>query len=131
MIKNEIPEMQVMTDIALDPYSSDGHDGLVDRKTGKILNDETLDILARWRLFKRVLVPYSRTIIWWMKRGVIEASMRWFLRQCDELYCKICVGVLCCTDAECTEKIDKKTYQMNPTILKKPYLKLNLIRMKV
>ena len=47
MIKNELPEMQkVMTDIALDPCNGDGRDGLVDRKTGKILNDETLDILA-------------------------------------------------------------------------------------
>ena len=46
MIKNELPEMMVMTDVALDPYSSDGHDGLVHKKTGEILNDETLDILA-------------------------------------------------------------------------------------
>ena len=46
MIKNELPEMMVMTDVALDPYSSDGHDGLVNKKSGEILNDETLDILA-------------------------------------------------------------------------------------
>ncbi len=45
-IKNAVPELLIMTDIALDPYSSDGHDGLVDPKTGVILNDETLDILA-------------------------------------------------------------------------------------
>ena len=36
-----------MGDIALDPYSSDGHDGLVDKKTGKILNDPTLEVLAK------------------------------------------------------------------------------------
>lgn len=46
-IKNKVPGMLVMTDIALDPYSSDGHDGLVDPKTGEILNDETVDILCR------------------------------------------------------------------------------------
>lgn len=45
-IKNAVPELMIMTDIALDPYSSDGHDGIVDPKTGLILNDETLDILA-------------------------------------------------------------------------------------
>ena len=45
-VKNLCPDMLVMTDVALDPYSSDGHDGLVDSKTGEILNDETLDILA-------------------------------------------------------------------------------------
>ena len=37
-----------MTDVAMDPYSSDGHDGLV--KDGKILNDETLKILGRMAL---------------------------------------------------------------------------------
>jgi porphobilinogen synthase len=35
-----------MTDIALDPYSSDGHDGVVDPHTGEIKNDETLKILG-------------------------------------------------------------------------------------
>jgi len=43
-IKTEFPEVVLMSDVALDPYSSDGHDGLVEN--GKILNDETLPILA-------------------------------------------------------------------------------------
>lgn len=47
-IKKRFPEAVVMTDVAMDPYSSDGHDGLV--KNGKILNDETLDILAKMSL---------------------------------------------------------------------------------
>ena len=46
-VKNAIPDLMVMTDVALDPYSSDGHDGLVDPKTGEILNDATLEILAK------------------------------------------------------------------------------------
>jgi porphobilinogen synthase len=49
-VKDAIPEMLVMGDIALDPYSSDGHDGIVDPKTGEILNDSTLEILARQAL---------------------------------------------------------------------------------
>lgn len=49
-IKNAVPEMLVMTDVALDPYSSDGHDGLVDPKTGEILNDQTLEVLAKMSL---------------------------------------------------------------------------------
>lgn len=44
-IKKEFPEAVVMTDVAMDPYSSDGHDGFV--KDGRILNDETLEILAK------------------------------------------------------------------------------------
>jgi porphobilinogen synthase len=49
-IKAAIPDMMVMTDIALDPYNSDGHDGLVDTKTGEIKNDETLEVLAMMAL---------------------------------------------------------------------------------
>lgn len=43
-IKKQLPEATIMTDVAMDPYSSDGHDGYV--KNGEILNDETLQILA-------------------------------------------------------------------------------------
>ena len=42
--------MTIMTDVALDPYSSDGHDGLVDPKTGEILNDPTLEVLCKMAL---------------------------------------------------------------------------------
>ncbi len=45
-IKKAVPEACCITDIALDPYSSMGHDGLVS-KAGVILNDETVDILAK------------------------------------------------------------------------------------
>lgn len=44
-IKNEFPYICLMTDVAMDPYSSDGHDGYVEN--GKIINDVTLDILAK------------------------------------------------------------------------------------
>jgi porphobilinogen synthase len=44
-IKANFPEACIMTDVAMDPYSSDGHDGIVD-EFGTILNDETLDVLA-------------------------------------------------------------------------------------
>jgi len=44
-IKETFPELVLMSDVALDPYSSDGHDGLV--RNGKIVNDDTLPILAK------------------------------------------------------------------------------------
>lgn len=44
-IKKEFPEACIMTDVAMDPYSSDGHDGLVEK--GEIVNDKTLSILAK------------------------------------------------------------------------------------
>lgn len=43
-VKNACPDMLVMTDVALDPYSSFGHDGIVLK--GQVLNDETAEILA-------------------------------------------------------------------------------------
>ncbi|OCX52946.1 delta-aminolevulinic acid dehydratase [Mucilaginibacter sp. PPCGB 2223] len=47
-VKKNFPEVCVITDVAMDPYSSDGHDGLVEN--GEILNDETLGILAKMAL---------------------------------------------------------------------------------
>jgi len=44
-IKDAVPEVGVLTDVALDPYTSHGHDGLVDQ-TGYVLNDDTVRILA-------------------------------------------------------------------------------------
>ena len=44
-LKDALPGLLVITDVAMDPYSSDGHDGLVE--DGRILNDATLEILAR------------------------------------------------------------------------------------
>jgi porphobilinogen synthase len=44
-LKETFPEIVIMSDVAMDPYSSDGHDGLV--VDGRIVNDETLPILAR------------------------------------------------------------------------------------
>ena len=43
-VKNACPDMLIMTDVALDPYSSYGHDGIV--ADGQILNDESVEILA-------------------------------------------------------------------------------------
>ena len=47
-IKNAVPDMLVMTDVALDPYSSYGHDGIVEK--GEILNDATTKVLAKMAL---------------------------------------------------------------------------------
>jgi len=44
-IKSEIPELCVMVDVALDPFTDHGHDGVIDNE-GNILNDETLAVLG-------------------------------------------------------------------------------------
>lgn len=48
VVKETTPEMLVMTDVALDPFSNLGHDGIVE--DGKILNDESVDALAKMAL---------------------------------------------------------------------------------
>ncbi|PTX45112.1 porphobilinogen synthase [Christiangramia gaetbulicola] len=47
-VKNAVPEMLVMTDVALDPYSAYGHDGII--ADGKVLNDDTTALLAEMSL---------------------------------------------------------------------------------
>lgn len=58
-IKESVPGMLVMADVALDPYSSEGHDGLVDPKSGEILNDPTLEILANKPFVSQKQAPIS------------------------------------------------------------------------
>jgi porphobilinogen synthase len=45
-IKAELPQMAVITDLALDPYTVHGHDGLFDAQAGDLINDATVEILA-------------------------------------------------------------------------------------
>lgn len=47
-IRERFPHIELMSDVAMDPYSSDGHDGFV--QDGKILNDKTLSILSKMAL---------------------------------------------------------------------------------
>ena len=48
-LKREFPDLGVITDVALDPYTSHGQDGLID-ESGYVLNDETLEVLAKQAL---------------------------------------------------------------------------------
>lgn len=47
-VKQVCPDMLVMTDVALDPYSSFGHDGIIEN--GKVINDDTVEVLAEMSL---------------------------------------------------------------------------------
>ena len=68
-IKEEFPDVTLISDVAMDPYSSDGHDGLM--RDGRILNDETLEILGkmtlaqavRGHLENRILVYENKTVV--------------------------------------------------------------------
>jgi porphobilinogen synthase len=119
-IKKRFPESCIMTDVAMDPYSSDGHDGLV--KDGKIVNDETLEILGKMALAQAetgidILGPsdmmdgrvgYLRDVL--DKNGFADVSiMSYTAKYASGFYNPF-------RDAlDSAPKFgDKKTYQMNP-----------------
>lgn len=49
-IKDRFPEVNLFTDLALDPFNSDGHDGIVEK--GEIVNDKTVDVLAQMAILQ-------------------------------------------------------------------------------
>src|SRR5688572_6667829 len=119
-IKKRFPEACIMTDVAMDPYSSDGHDGLV--KDGKIVNDETLEILGRMALAQAetgidILGPsdmmdgrvgYIRTIL--DDNGFTDVSIMSYTAKYTSGFYNPFRDAL-----DSAPKFgDKKTYQMNP-----------------
>jgi porphobilinogen synthase len=119
-IKKQFPEACIITDVAMDPYSSDGHDGFV--KDGKILNDETLEILGKMAVAQAATgidiigpsdmmdgrVGYLREVL--DKNGFTEVSiMSYTAKYASGFYNPF-------RDAlDSAPKFgDKKTYQMNP-----------------
>ncbi len=120
-IKAAVPEIAVMTDVALDPYNANGHDGLV--RDGIILNDETVEALVRMTLVQAdcgadIIGPSD------MMDGRIGA-----MRQALEAAGHSDVAILSyaakyasafygpfrdAVGASGALKGDKKTYQMNP-----------------
>ncbi len=131
-IKKKFPEACIMTDVAMDPYSSDGHDGFV--KDGKILNDETLSILGKMALAQAetgidILGPsdmmdgrvgYLRKVL--DENGFTEVSiMSYTAKYASGFYNPF-------RDAlDSAPKFgDKKTYQMNPANKKEALIEAQL-----
>lgn len=119
-IKKQFPEVCLMSDVAMDPYSSDGHDGLV--KNGKILNDETLEILAKMSLAQAdagvdILGPsdmmdgrvgYIRNLL--DENGFSDTSIMSYTAK----YASAFYGPFRDALDSAPKFGDKKTYQMNP-----------------
>jgi porphobilinogen synthase len=120
-IKAAVPEIAVMTDVALDPYNINGHDGLV--RDGIILNDETVECLVKMALAQAesgadILGPSDMMDgrIGAM-RGALEAAghkdvaiLSYAAKYASAFYGPFRDAV----GASGALKGDKKTYQMNP-----------------
>ena len=119
-LKKEFPEICLMSDVALDPYSSDGHDGLVEG--GKILNDETLPILAKMSVAQAAAgfdiigpsdmmdgrVGYIRDAL--DQSGFSETSIMSYTAK----YASAFYGPFRDALDSAPKEGDKKTYQMDP-----------------
>lgn len=131
-IKETFPEIVLMSDVALDPYSSDGHDGLV--KNGKILNDETLPLLAKMSLVQAQAgidiigpsdmmdgrVGFIREYL--DQHGYIETSIMSYSAK----YASAFYGPFRDALNSAPKHGDKKTYQMNPANKREALLEAEL-----
>lgn len=119
-VKKNFPEACVVTDVAMDPYSSDGHDGVVEN--GEILNDETLEILGKMALAHAqsgadIIAPsdmmdgrvaYIRNVL--DDNGFTNVSIMSYTAK----YASAFYGPFRDALNSAPKFGDKKTYQMNP-----------------
>jgi porphobilinogen synthase len=119
-VKKNFPEACVVTDVAMDPYSSDGHDGIVEN--GEILNDETLEVLGKMALAHAqagadIIAPsdmmdgrvgYIRSVL--DEGGFTNVSIMSYTAK----YASAFYGPFRDALNSAPKFGDKKTYQMNP-----------------
>lgn len=132
-IKEKFPEACIMTDVAMDPYSTDGHDGIVD-EYGNILNDESLEILGAMALTQAETgadiigpsdmmdgrVEYIRDIL--DDNGYEDTSIMSYTAK----YASAFYGPFRDALDSAPKSGDKKTYQMNPANLREAIIEAEL-----
>jgi porphobilinogen synthase len=131
-VKKNFPEACVITDVAMDPYSSDGHDGIV--KDGMILNDETLEVLGKMALAHAqcgadIIAPsdmmdgrvgYIRKVL--DDNGFTNVSIMSYSAK----YASAFYGPFRDALNSAPKFGDKKTYQMNPANQREALIEANL-----
>ena len=131
-IKKYFPECCIMTDVAMDPYSSDGHDGIVEN--GEILNDETLEVLGRMSVAQ---AQAGADIVG--PSDMMDGRVGYIRNELDNAgYSKVSIMAYTAKYAsafygpfrdalDSAPKFgDKKTYQMNPANLREAILEAKL-----
>lgn len=131
-VKKNFPEACVVTDVAMDPYSSDGHDGIVEN--GEILNDETLVVLGKMALAHAeagadIIAPsdmmdgrigYIRNIL--DESGFTNVSLMSYTAK----YASAFYGPFRDALNSAPKGGDKKSYQMNPANSKEALVEAHL-----
>ena len=131
-VKTNFPEIAIMTDVAMDPYSSDGHDGIVEN--GQILNDETLEVLGKMAVVQAQAgadiigpsdmmdgrVAYIREAL--DDNGFKDVSIMSYTAK----YASAFYGPFRDALDSAPKSGDKKTYQMNPANSKEALIEAEL-----
>ena len=131
-VKSKFPDLVIMTDVALDPYSSDGHDGVVEN--GKIINDETVEILTNMSIAQAkagadIIGPSDMMDgrVGAIRKGLDHAGftdvsiMAYTAKYASAFY-----GPFRDALDSAPKFGDKKTYQMNPANIKEALLEAQL-----
>ncbi|MFZ5801578.1 MAG: porphobilinogen synthase [Candidatus Omnitrophota bacterium] len=120
LLKQSFPKLTVITDVAMDPYSSDGHDGIYEK--GEVLNDETLPALAEMAIVQAQAgadyvapsdmmdgrIGFIRRAL--DKKGFMQTGiLSYAVKYCSALY-----GPFRGALDSAPRAGDKKTYQMDP-----------------
>jgi porphobilinogen synthase len=119
-VKNNFPEACIVTDVAMDPYSSDGHDGIVEN--GEILNDETLEVLGRMALAQAyagadIIAPSDMMDgrVGYIRRTLDDAGFKHVsIMSYSAKYASAFYGPFRDALNSAPKFGDKKSYQMNP-----------------
>jgi porphobilinogen synthase len=121
-IKRQFPDVVLMTDVAMDPYSSDGHDGVVDAESGEILNDATLEVLGQMALAQAragadIIGPSDMMDgrVAWIRRVLDENAFQHVsIMSYTAKYASAFYGPFRDALDSAPKRGDKKSYQMNP-----------------
>ena len=121
-LKRQFPDIVLMTDVAMDPYSSDGHDGVVDAESGEILTDATLEVLGQMALAQAragadIIGPSDMMDgrVAWIRRVLDENAFQHVsIMSYTAKYASAFYGPFRDALDSAPKKGDKKSYQMNP-----------------
>ncbi len=131
-IKKELTEAVLMTDVAMDPYSSDGHDGIVEN--GEIINDATLEVLSKMSVAQAeagadIIGPSDMMDgrIGFIRNALDEAGFtNTSILSYAAKYASSFYGPFRDALDSAPKSGDKKTYQMNPANAKEALLEAQL-----
>lgn len=131
-IKTNFPHVSLMSDVAMDPYSSDGHDGFVEN--GKIINDKTLPILSKMSIAQAqagidIIGPSDMMdgrVGYIRKELDNEGFQNTSIMSYTAKYASAFYGPFRDALDSAPKHGDKKTYQMNPANIKEAMIEAEL-----